>query len=273
MNTLPVSVLISIYSATTADELNQCFSSLSKQTNLADEIVLVWDGPVDSSVKACIEQHELVLPLHHYPIARHRGLGPALKDGLAACSNELIARVDSDDWSVPTRFEKQATFLCDHPEVSVLGGWLKEWYRLDNGRVSSIRKCPLDFHSINKTAKFRNPINHPTVMFRKSHVLSCGNYESCDFFEDYLLWAKMLKNGYALRNLPEIFVETQVDLSYFQRRGGLRYVKHELTLIKRLWNIGFLSVPHMIIFFLSRVPIRLLPSIIRKQLYRLFLRR
>ena len=264
---------MSIYSATKASDLDRCFASLTQQTVPAAEIILVWDGLVDSGTQACIKRYESVLPFHHVRIHQNRGLGPALRDGLNTCHNELIARVDSDDWSVPTRFERQIEFLHAESNISVLGGWLKEWYQHKGALVSAIRRAPLQHHSIKSTAKFRNPINHPTVMFRKSHVLDCGSYESCNLFEDYFLWAKLLTRGYTLRNIPEVFVETDVDSEYFRRRGGLSYIKDETNLTRKLVNIGFLNQFEACIFFLSRSPIRFAPVAVREQIYRALLRK
>jgi glycosyltransferase involved in cell wall biosynthesis len=246
---------------------------LTQQTLPAAEIVMVWDGLVDSSVETCVKRYEPVLPFRHLRMRQNRGLGSALRDGLNACRNELIARVDSDDWSAPTRFEQQIEFLRAEPNVSVLGGWLKEWYHQKGTLVSAVRRSPLQHHSIKNTAKIRNPINHPTVMFRKSHILACGSYESCPLFEDYFLWAKLLTRGYVLRNLPEIFVETDVDSEYFRRRGGLAYIKNELNLIRKLEQIGFLNHFEACIFFLSRSPIRFTPVALRETLYRALLRK
>ena len=106
---------MSIYAETRASDLNQCLNSLSQQTLPATEIVLVWDGPVDSTVKRCVESYESAFLFKHLPFSRNRGLGPALRDGLKACNYELIARVDSDDWSIPERFYKQAQFLQSEP--------------------------------------------------------------------------------------------------------------------------------------------------------------
>ena len=264
---------MSIYSATKASDLDKCLTHLTKQTLPADQIVLVWDGEIDSAVESCIDHYTPTLPFQHVRQRQHRGLGPALQDGLNFCRNELIARVDSDDWSVPTRFEQQIMFLQSEPKVSVLGGWLKEWYQHKGVSESAIRTSPLDHDSIKGIAKFRNPINHPTVMFRKSHVLACGNYEKCDFFEDYFLWAKLITHGYILRNLPEVLVETNVDAEYFRRRGGLKYINNEINLIRKLVQIGFFGSFHAGLFFFSRSPFRFAPIAIRKQLYRTLLRK
>ena len=263
---------MSIYSVTRASDLDRCLNSLSQQTLPASQIVIIRDGPVHSSVEQCIQTYQPYLPFHYLTFPRNRGLGVALRDGLEACRYELIARVDSDDWSAPERFQKQAQFLCDEPRISLVGGWLRERYHVSSDTATFVRRGPLDHASIRQMAKHRNPINHPTVMFRKNDVLACDSYESCPLFEDYYLWAKMLAQGCLLANLPEVLVETEVDSDYFRRRGGVAYVRNELRLVRKLRQIGFLSPMEANIFILSRLPIRLVPVLIRQHLYRAFLR-
>ena len=266
------SALMSIYSGTKAGELDRCLNSLCQQVLPATEIVIVRDGPVHSSVERCIQTYESALPFHHVRFPHNRGLGHALRDGLECCSYELIARVDSDDWSMSERFQKQAQYLCRESSVSLVGSWLGERYHVGQNIISVVRRSPIDHLSIQQTAKRRNPINHPTVMFRKTHILNCNNYEPCPLFEDYYLWAKMLMQGYILSNLPEVLVETEVDSAYFSRRGGVAYVKNEIRLVRNLRKIGFLSPVEVGVFMLSRIPMRLAPLFIRQYLYRTFLR-
>jgi len=266
------SVLMSIYNATRADDLDRCLTSIAEQSIAPNQIVLVRDGPIHRSVEQCIEIHQNNLPIQQLNFAQNRGLGLALRDGLLACTHELVARVDSDDWSISKRFELQINYLSNNPSVSVVGGWLKEHYQATGAPIDVIRQTPLGHDSIVRFARRRNPLNHPTVMFRKSHVLASGNYETCLLFEDYLLWAQMLVLGYCLANLPTVLVETNVDLSYFSRRGGLSYTKKELYLLRKLKTIGFLSHVDAAIFILSRLPVRLLPLRLRHFLYKIFLR-
>ena len=233
---------------------------------------MVWDGPVHSTVKRCVESYESTLLFHHLSFPQNRGLGPALRDGLEVCTHELIARVDSDDWSVPDRFQKQINYLHSQSAISVVGGGLKEHYKVGKGSTSVIRRSPTNHVSIRRTAKWRNPMNHPTVMFRKTDVLACNSYEFCPLFEDYYLWAKMLINGYVLSNLPEVLVETEVDSDYFRRRGGVTYVRNELRLVRELRKIGFLSPIEASAFILSRLSIRCAPVFLRQHIYRILLR-
>ena len=266
------SVLMSIYSATKASDLNLCLKSLSDQQLLPNQVVLVRDGPVEPDVEKCIDKFSGNLPFEHLVFPVNRGLGWSLNDGLEACENELVARVDSDDYSVPSRFYLQYSYLMENPTISVVGGWMTEYYLHGTRSSAVVRKTPIDPLSISKHARLRNPVNHPTAMFRKSHVLESGSYQPCLLFEDYFLWARMLMAGYQIANVPKVLVETHVDLHYFIRRGGFSYLKQELHLLKKLRCIGFLSGINVTKFVLSRLPMRLVPTKLRQYLYRTLLR-
>ena len=183
---LNFSVLVSVYLGTKASELATCFESLLSQTLPAKEIVVVIDGPLTTDTEHCLNQYCGRLPIKLLPFPTNRGLGLALRDGLVACEYELIARVDSDDRCLPRRFETQLDFLEQNPTISVVGGQMRELYTFRDCVEEAIRLTPTDPSTLVQYAKFRNPMNHPTVMFRKSDVLRCGRYEECHLFEDYL---------------------------------------------------------------------------------------
>jgi glycosyltransferase involved in cell wall biosynthesis len=266
------SVLTSIYHATKPEELNCCLKNLVRQKLKPAQIVLVRDGPVQPAIEKCIEKYAIDLPFEHLKYIDNRGLGAALQDGLHACAHDIVARVDSDDRSLPERFALQTAYLEDRPDISVVGSWMSEHYERGNQSSTHIRKTPLEPSSIARYARRRNPLNHPTVMFRKSHVLSSGGYQPCLMFEDYFLWVRMLTQGYRLANMSTILVETQVDPTYFIRRGGIAYLRHELTLLGKFRQLGFFSRLDSTVFVLTRLPMRLIPVSFRKYLYRSLLR-
>ncbi len=266
------SVLLSIYHRTQADELAKCLDSLLSQTLPADEVVVIKDGPLQPDVDRCLQDYTGQLPIRLFSYPKNRGLGPVLADSLIRCKHELVARVDTDDRCLPGRFSVQIDYLHRNKDISVVGGALQEYYTNNITHKSVIRNGPITPSEVAKFAKRRNPLNHPTVMFRKSHVLSCGGYEECDFFEDYYLWAKMIHHGYRIANIPNILVETDVTADYFKRRGGLSYIAKELHLLKRLRQLCFFSMLDGIVFVSTRIPIRLLPWMFRQNLYRFFLR-
>ena len=271
-NPMLFSILISIHHATAPDDLDCCLKSLVNQQLRGQQIVLVRDGPIQPAVEKCIEKYTTDLPFEHLYYAENRGLGPALRDGLGACAHEIVARVDSDDRSLPERFALQTAFLEEHHTVSVVGSWMTEHYQQGGLPSTYVRETPIDPTTVAHYARRRNPLNHPTVMFRKSHVLASGGYQPCLMFEDYFLWARMLAKGYRLANMPRVLVETQIDPTYFTRRGGVGYLRHEIVLLAKLRELGFFSQVDAAIFILTRLPIRIMPVNFREYLYRSLLR-
>lgn len=261
------SVLMSVYHGTAGADLVRCLQSLLQQEKNAGQIILVQDGPISLEVQSIISEFDSSLPIENLIFHENRGLGLALRDGLQACRYELVARVDTDDTSLPHRFAIQTQYLESHPEISVVGSWMREHFVQGDQTKSKIRQPPTDDSSLRAYAKHRNPLNHPTVMFRQSDILSVGGYQPCLMFEDYFLWGRLLRADYRIANLNSILVETTVDLDYFQRRGGLSYLKHEIALVGRFIKLGFFSRVDALKFLSMRIPIRLLPNPIRKILY------
>lgn len=52
-----------------------------------------------------------------------------------------------------------------------------------------------------------SPFVHPSVMFRRSHVLELGGYRPGDFPEDYDLWLRLHRAGRIMGKLPEILLD------------------------------------------------------------------
>jgi glycosyltransferase involved in cell wall biosynthesis len=264
-----LSVLLSVYLGTEEEELRRCLQSIDAQTHRPKEIVMVLDGPVKPEVDRFIAERPAStgLPLRILPFAENRGLGPALADGLVACQCELVARMDTDDVSLPDRFALQVSEFESDAGLSVLGGLLEEKYRVGDTSTSLVRPAPLDPDSIRRAAVYRNPLSHPTVMFRRQAVLDAGNYQPMLWFEDYDLWVRLLLAGHRCRNIDRVLVRADADRDYFQRRGGIRYLGRELVLARRFRELGFHNPLQSLRFILTRAGFRLVPSGLRSWLY------
>ena len=270
-----ISVLMSIYAGTDAGEFTICLNSILSQQRLPDEILIVFDGPVKADVRQCAMdiRADNKVSCSILEFEQNRGLGPALADGLEACRFNLVARVDTDDVNVERRFALQYRAFIDNPGLSIVGGQMQECYRQNNKTNRSIRSVPITHNAILKTARFRNPFNHPTVMFRRDHVLACGNYQPMLWFEDYFLWTRLLNAGYQASNLDQILVQTDVNGEYFRRRGGMGYFKHEVALAAALRKMGFHNLLDSVVFMTMRFVFRIVPIRFRSWLYRRTLRR
>ena len=94
------SVLMSVYHKDDPTYLDTALNSLTEQTAVPDEIVLVKDGPVSQQLEEVIDAfHKKFCNLKIVALEKNSGLGNALNQGLKHCSHELVARMDSDDIS------------------------------------------------------------------------------------------------------------------------------------------------------------------------------
>ena len=235
------SVLISVYDKEDPEHLRIALESIwSKQTVRPTEIVLVKDGILTPELDKVIDHFNSIAPLKICELNKNQGLGYALAFGLDKCSNELIARMDSDDISGSDRFEKQLRLMEAHPELDISGTNIAEFHNCID-KVCSHRRLPSHFSEINNFARKRNPLNHMTVFFKKSAVINAGNYQPFFGYEDYYLWIRMLRNGSMIGNIPEDLVLARVGNNMFARRHGIRFFKQELRLQKELLQMDFLS--------------------------------
>lgn len=263
---------MSIYGGTDAGELERCFASVVSQTLQPGEIVIVFDGPVKRAVGVCVAELAASRCVRMVEFPDNRGLGAALRDGLSHCTSDIVARMDTDDVCMPGRFETQYRYLAEHPEISLVGGLLRERKPGAMGNGIVVRKLPESPDEIRHFAKYRNPLNHPTVMFRKLDVLKAGSFIHFPLLEDYYLWVRMLVHGYRIANVPQVLVEAQADIDYFARRGGIAYLCQEIRLARRFRDLGFHRWWDTIWFVVSRAPIRLMPGRARRWMYGKMLR-
>lgn len=265
MRILNFSVLMSIYHKETSANLEQCLNSILTQTKLPSEIIIVEDGPLNDELYEELEKWESKLPITRIVLQENRGLGVALNVGLSHCSFELVARMDTDDLCLAERFEKQLN-VFDNLDVDVCGSWISE-FETNPDLINSIRMLPEFHEDLLLYSKFRNPINHPSVMFKLSKVINCGGYEDVRFFEDYYLWLKLLDSGSNFYNIQEPLVNMRAGISQLLRRSGLSYAKDEYKFLHRCWKSGFFSFFHFLRGCIFRVPVRIFPRALVGKIY------
>lgn len=262
------SVLMTVYKNDDPIHFERAIRSVTEeQTVMPSELVLIVDGPVPNELKITIEQLN-ISALKVFWLSENVGLGKALNYGLNEVSQELVARMDSDDISLPERFEKQLERFRDNRELVISGGFIEEFGLGER----SIRKVPLSHKEIISESKKRNPFNHMTVMFKKENIISCGGYKHMPFYEDYYLWNRLINDGAQTENLEEILVLARVNNGMIERRSGLNMALNELRFQRELLKLGHVQVLGFIIYGLPRVFLRVVPRELLKKIYLRFLR-
>jgi hypothetical protein len=262
------SLLLAVWGGDDPDYLRAAFtSSVHEQSRRPDQVVLVQDGPVPEELSSAIA--ELVatspVPVDHVVIADNVGLGPALDRGLAACEHEIVARMDADDVSLPTRFERQLPLV--EAGADIVGSGLLEFGSSPEDVVGR-RTPPTDPDDIRRVIAFRDPFNHPTVVYRRSAVQAAGGYTDMALMEDYLLFARMVDAGARPANIAEPLVCYRVGAGAYARRGGWPLLRSELAVQRRFRELGITSRGQYLRNVAVRGGYRLVPERLRTLAYR-----
>lgn len=267
------SVLLSIYFKENPEYFRLALESIwDNQSLKPTEIILVKDGPLTIELECVISTFKDGMPLRTIELKENVGLGKALNIGLDNCNFELVARMDTDDICESDRFKEQVSFMSQHEEVDVLGSWIKE-FDSESGEIYAARELPEMHEDLLVFSQKRNPISHPSVMFRKSKVLEAGGYKHFYLYEDYFLWVRMLKKGFVFHNLPLFLLKFRSGKDMIKRRRGYTYLISELNFQRFLLKIKFISLFRYIENCLIRIVVRLLPGNLILFLYACFLRK
>lgn len=237
------------------------------------EVILVCDGILTPQLDAVIDEFYQRYPnsLNVIRLPLNQGLGNALNYGMDFCSYEIIARMDSDDYALSTRFEKQINYMYEHPEVDLLNCAINEFSE-DHNKIDCRRILPSEHKEIYDYAKLRCPVNHPSVVFRKKAVVSAGGYQDFYLFEDYYLWIRMLVKGAVFHSLNEALLNFRMSPDTYARRKGSAYNKSELKLQREFLRIGFINRFEYMRNLLLRLPPRYFPRRLLRRFYMRFLR-
>lgn len=259
---MKISVLLSVYRKENPEYLEMALDSILTQTVVADEIVLVEDGELTESLYEVISHYP---GIHVIKLDQNQKLGRALEAGLKVCRNDLVARMDTDDIMISDRLEKQYRFMKEHPEIAACGGDIAEF--IEEGVILREKHMPRSAQELYRYGKKRNPLNHMTVMFRKSAVEAVGGYRHFPGLEDYDLWSRLLAHGYQIANIPEVLVKARIGDRFASRRGGWAYFKHYLELRKEQHRIGYLSTREYIVACVLTFGMTVMPEKLREKAY------
>ena len=268
MNHQPFSVAMSVYKNDNASFFDRALESITEiQTVKPNEIVLVVDGPVPNEINRVINKYLKKFNFKVIRLETNAGLGNALKIAIENCSFELVARMDSDDVSAYNRFEQQLLFFSREPHIDIIGGDISEFIDSENN-IISYRNVPMSHTRIKSFIKKSCPLNHVTVMFKKTSVINAGGYLDWHYNEDYYLWIRMYLNNCVFANTGTVLVNVRSGLDQFARRGGWKYYQSERMLQTFMLSKRMISFPRYLINCSKRFIIQvMLPNRIRGWLY------
>lgn len=201
-----VSVLMPIYN--TAPYLREAMDSMLSQTFTDFELIVLDDGSPDNA--------EEILDTYDDPrIVRYKGeenqgLSNVLNIGTEMARGEFIARMDSDDVSLPERLQIQVRYLEQHPEIDLVSAGMRLFGAMEE---AWIREQNPEKVKIN--ALFHSPVLHASSMWRKDSFERNGLRFRQEMVpaEDYDLWTRALAKGLKLVNIPDVLYQYRLHPS------------------------------------------------------------
>lgn len=223
-----VSVLMPVYN--TEAYLAPAIDSILNQTFGDFEFIILDDGSTDRSPEIVREFAARDSRIRFVPAA-HQGYVALLRQGLALCRGEFIARMDSDDISMPQRFERQIEFLRAHLDVVVVGSRIvlidpygsrfeKPQHYLEHDQIEAELLAGVGW-----------AIVHPAAMMRRDAVNKLGGYrQDLCVSEDLDLFLRLAEIG-KLANLPEVLLQYRQHLTSvnFTRYKEQKAVKRQIV--------------------------------------------
>ena len=236
-----LAVIMSLYKNDDFHYVNKAVTSIINQSFTDFDFYIQYDGFVKEEIDSFLSDiKDSRIHVHRRTV--NMGLAHSLNELLKIVMSgeyEYIARMDADDMSLDGRFEKQVIYLDDNPDIDCVGTWAIE---IKADETEFFRKqMPITHEECRKFYMKRNPMIHPTVMFRRSFFEKAGIYPEDTFQEeDSMLWANGFFNGCKFANIPEYLYKFRIDEKFFNRRKGIRYAKETFIIRHKIRKmLGF----------------------------------
>lgn len=186
-----VSVLIPCYNATLYLEDAVC--SILNQTYKNLELIVINDCSTDNTgdiLKQLANKDKRIKIITNETNLK---LIDTLNKGVQLCNGDFIARMDSDDISLPTRIEKQVDYLQKNIDCDIVGT-LFNTFRTDKPNKFSLHTNPLKNEELQGYMLFKSGICHPSVMIRRRvfDELKLRFEKEYLHVEDYAFWSKAI---------------------------------------------------------------------------------
>ena len=257
-----VSVIMGIYNC--EDTLDEALSSILDQTYTDFEIIMCDDGSTDDTYEKALkisQNHSNIVLLKN---EKNMGLNYTLNRCLKEASGEYIARMDGDDISFDTRFEKQVEFLDNNPEYSFVG---TPMFYFDEQGVFG---CGVgDREPKREDFVHGSQFSHATMMVKAEVYRAVNGYSVEDKLlrvEDWHLWIKMYAAGFKGYILREPLYKMRDDRNAIKRRR-FKFRINEAKLIIFAVNELKLS-PFKKIYAMRPIILGLMPTFIYKALHK-----
>lgn len=268
-----IGVILPVYKADNLTFFKLAIISILNQTYTNFELHIGVDGPIELEMHEYLNKISLENNIYIHFFKESRGLACVLNDLIIICFKKkikFIARMDADDISYKDRLEKQLDFLLKNGDIDVVGGAIEE---IDERGLSrrKIIKYPLSHNECYSFFKYRNPLAHPAILFRKSFFDKVGHLyqEAYKKNQDTMLWLDGFKAGCVFSNLPDLVLNYRVTINFFKkRRNGFILAKMSLKdriKINKALQYNIFAYLYAIVIFIITIS----PVIVKRFFYKI----
>ena len=217
-----VSILMPVYK--TASYLREALDSILSQTFTDFELIILNDCSPDNADEILDTYTDSRIV--RYKGEKNVGLSNILNVGLGMARGEYIARMDSDDLSMPDRLQIQLDFLEAHPDIDLVSAGMQLFGAKDEVwiREQNPEKVKIE-------ALFHSPILHASSMWRRMRFEENGLRFRQEMVpsEDYDLWTRAMAKGLKLVNLRQVLYKYRIHQAQATTRTDLTAEKDRLV--------------------------------------------
>ena len=261
------SVVMSVYKNDHPEYFKQAVDSVLNQSLAPSEIIIVVDGDVTKAIRSVLSSFRTLKQVKIHQLQKNSGLGLARDYGIRKSSSSIVAVMDSDDISLPDRFQTQLEFLRNQ-NAAMVGGYIEE-FMLIPGDCGLIRKVPLNHKQIITVGRWRQSMNHVTIMFKKSIYFKSGGYRDVRGIEDFDLFYRIFLTGAKVCNVNQVLVNVRFNEGTVLRRRGWQYYKAMVGIYTGMVKTGYISMFRFMFLSFVQFFVRLLPPIFLGFAYKL----
>lgn len=213
------------------DLLQRCAESILGQTFTNFEWIIVDDGASRRNLEIlkCFNDPRIKIIKNKTNL----GLTASLNKAISLSLGNYIARMDTDDCSLPLRIEKQFFYMESNKDCVLCGCFYEE--EIQGKKFKSSVKEIQSFVEIKKNISIFNPIAHPTWFFRKDVFLKVGGYnESFQYAQDYELLSRFIAHGQVC-NLPEVLFIRNIAANRISSKNNREQLLYSLQIRMKIF--------------------------------------
>lgn len=228
-----VSIIMSAYNA--KQYMRGAIDSILNQAFRDFEFIIINDGSTDSTRDIILSYKDSRIKFIEN--SENIGLTKSLNKGLKIAQGEYIARIDTDDTSMPERLMEQVRFLDEHKDIAVVGSWAEV---IDDEKGESyILKHSCDSVIIKWAYIFKNQIVHSSAFFRKNIIEDVGYYnENYKYAQDFDFWFRVSRK-YKITNIPKILTKHRIHSKSVSKTPETHQIQDQLVLEIIFNNVNY----------------------------------